>query len=572
MSQSFRKGVHYNMKIVLRGDVMTGKSNLFHRLQGAEFNENYLSTPQIEVANIPWHYKDSNDIVKIEVWDVVDKAHNKTVTKTQGIKLDHNEKQKEQQQQEEDNMGLDASTVNVYRNSHAALFLFDITKPWTFDYVDKELENVPETMSVLVLGNFCDKVKDRKVDLDEIHATLYQHNQERIRKGAIKPNLIRYAETSMESGMGLKYIYDYLGVPFLQLMIESIKKQLELKAIDIVDLLEELDANDDVPESMQRRRAQDNFNQPSEPRIARQQEQLESEWDQDLQDIAADHSTLLDDTLSFNRGETPPPPTAPVSVSKLKNKEMDSFESQMVPNAEPFEVGDDHLEEDWFGDDTPDINNQLLSVTTKNQDSDDDDTFRGNPMVAGDEDVESVEYYSQRNVHASIEEQNVVLQKMSDHEQEEEVDQEEEDIHAHYQPPVFKSELNDVWSTSYQRMSGPQVVSESEDEDNKMIQRVESPFSPGGNSNPSDGFGYGAYEEIGGGSGVASSSNPWSNEQVTQPWDGLNMDSGVEQKEEEEESHVQEQPVEQPMKDVQTESKPKKNKSSKKRSNKKKNK
>jgi hypothetical protein len=55
--------------------------------------------------------------------------------------------------------------------------------------------------------------------LDTIHATLYEHNQERIKKGAIKPNLIRYAESSMQSGLGLKYIYEYLGVPFLQLMV-----------------------------------------------------------------------------------------------------------------------------------------------------------------------------------------------------------------------------------------------------------------------------------------------------------------------------------------------------------------
>ena len=57
---------------------MTGKSNLckysqttesckktrihttlkkVHRLQGSDFEENYNSTPQIQVANIPWHYK-----------------------------------------------------------------------------------------------------------------------------------------------------------------------------------------------------------------------------------------------------------------------------------------------------------------------------------------------------------------------------------------------------------------------------------------------------------------------------------------------------------------------------------
>jgi hypothetical protein len=55
-------------------------------------------------------------------------------------------------------LGLDASTVNVYRNSHGAIFLFDTTKPWTFDYLNTEIANVPETMAILVLGNFSDKV------------------------------------------------------------------------------------------------------------------------------------------------------------------------------------------------------------------------------------------------------------------------------------------------------------------------------------------------------------------------------------------------------------------------------
>lgn len=62
--------------------------------------------------------------------------------------------------------------------------------------------------------------RERKVEFDTIHATLYEHNQDRIKKGAIEPNLIRYAETSMKSGLGLKYIYEYLGVPFLQLMVK----------------------------------------------------------------------------------------------------------------------------------------------------------------------------------------------------------------------------------------------------------------------------------------------------------------------------------------------------------------
>ena len=43
--------------------------------------------------------------------------------------------------------------------------------------------------------------------------------------------------------------------------MESFKKQLELKATEIVETLETLDTSDKVPELMRRRRGQDNFDQ-----------------------------------------------------------------------------------------------------------------------------------------------------------------------------------------------------------------------------------------------------------------------------------------------------------------------
>ena len=99
---------------------------------------------------------DSSDVVKIEVWDVVDKAISKESRKVvDTIKLEHNTTAPTAAEvvQANDNleMGLDASTVNVYRNAQAAIFMFDITKPWTFAYVNNELEKVPENMAILVL-------------------------------------------------------------------------------------------------------------------------------------------------------------------------------------------------------------------------------------------------------------------------------------------------------------------------------------------------------------------------------------------------------------------------------------
>ena len=44
------------MKIVIRGDRNTGKSCLFHRMEGKVFQEAYIPTNEIQVSNIREHY------------------------------------------------------------------------------------------------------------------------------------------------------------------------------------------------------------------------------------------------------------------------------------------------------------------------------------------------------------------------------------------------------------------------------------------------------------------------------------------------------------------------------------
>lgn len=158
-----------SVKLVIRGECNTGKSALWARLQGNGFIEEYVPSDEIRVATINWSSKICEDvIVKVEVWDVVDKSRKKRRPINPSLKLanDINLVVNE--------VSLDAEFLDVYKSTSGVLFIYDVTKPWTWDYVEREIGKVPTHIPILIIGNQLDMGHHRKVSSDKCLAFIEQ--------------------------------------------------------------------------------------------------------------------------------------------------------------------------------------------------------------------------------------------------------------------------------------------------------------------------------------------------------------------------------------------------------------
>ncbi|CAH2100008.1 unnamed protein product [Euphydryas editha] len=232
LQKKFSRGVHFNMKILIKGDRNVGKSCLLQRLQGGPFTEEYVPTEQIQVAPIHWTYKNTDYIVKVEVWEVVDKGRTKKKPPL-GLKLE-NQSAPSGLEEEYETPVLDATFLDVYKNATGVILMLDITKPWTFEYVVKELTRIPADLPVVILGNHCDMQHHRQVHPHHIDQAM---NHAKMTRTAP----IRYAESSMRNGFGLRLLHKFLSVPFLRLQKTSLLEQLQRNQKDMEEIEKELD-------------------------------------------------------------------------------------------------------------------------------------------------------------------------------------------------------------------------------------------------------------------------------------------------------------------------------------------
>ncbi|TNN15807.1 Rab-like protein isoform 3 [Schistosoma japonicum] len=195
LQEKFSRGVDYNLKIVIRGDRNVGKSALLSRLKGEQFKEEYIPTNEIQLANIHWNHQNSQSIIKVEVWDVVDKGKPRSISK--GLKFfsrlikGQSGSNINGQAQTKVEPCLDATFINVYKGAHGVIFIMDMTK-------SSSLSNTTRLIPV------------------------------------------QYCESSMKTGLGLMYVYKFLNIPFLCLQRDVLHYQLKRNYNEMISILSEL--------------------------------------------------------------------------------------------------------------------------------------------------------------------------------------------------------------------------------------------------------------------------------------------------------------------------------------------
>ena len=265
------------MKVVIKGDNRVGKTSLLLRLKGYGFDGSYTPTESLNVTSIDWSYKVTDDIVKIDLWEAVDSASKRNVNFVD-LKLQNDNKSDSastrlQNPNATENGTYPATTPNsrviitttqldfsnnsigdlnpipesarqslaelsesfdVYKGADAVLLMMDMTKSWTFKYVQTELSKIPTQLPILIIANHRDQGHHRTVASAQVKSFI-----DGLKRGP-SDGIIMYTETSMKDGFGIKLIDKFLNIPFLRLQEDSFKKQLELNRLERLSTNEEL--------------------------------------------------------------------------------------------------------------------------------------------------------------------------------------------------------------------------------------------------------------------------------------------------------------------------------------------
>lgn len=157
-------------KLVFLGDIYVGKTSIINQFMYESFDNNYQATIGIDFLSKTIHLADQP--MRLQLWDTAGQERFRSLI------------------------------PNYIRDSSAAIIVFDITNPASFESVDKWMEDVRNERGtdavVALVGNKVDKVEERVVSKEA--------GEEKAKKFSSL-----YAETSAKTGSNIKELFNNIA-------------------------------------------------------------------------------------------------------------------------------------------------------------------------------------------------------------------------------------------------------------------------------------------------------------------------------------------------------------------------
>ena len=177
---------NYLFKIVLVGDSGVGKSCLLSRFAWDQFAVDSKSTIGVEFATKSLEI--GSQIVKVQVWDTAGQERYRAIT------------------------------TAYYRDAVGAIVVYDITKEETYNNVVRWVKDVRNNtnnrdIAIMLVGNKCDRVKERTVPLESAKAFARNNDLRHVKNcfGYCQKNFLLPVLWKLQRSMR-----QMLRVPFLQ--------------------------------------------------------------------------------------------------------------------------------------------------------------------------------------------------------------------------------------------------------------------------------------------------------------------------------------------------------------------
>ena len=207
LQRKLGRGATYNLRLLIRGDHQTGKTQLWRRLQGLSFDPSLSTTRALGVVHLDWSCARSADVVKVEAWDVVDADLTARDTAAGGLKFEGSKSARSPR----------GAALDVWKGAHAVVCVFDPRKRWTFAYAQRLLIEAPDELPMLLLANFAD------LPVAEADAVAWSEveqaaNEETSRSG----RRVVCVRGSANDCQGLAAVHAFIQLPYYELVRSSL--------------------------------------------------------------------------------------------------------------------------------------------------------------------------------------------------------------------------------------------------------------------------------------------------------------------------------------------------------------